>query len=202
MTSLNIEYNNIELMEEVLKNTLKMLERRHLITSWEEELKKLDINENSIIYDIFLHNNLHYSIYLLNTPLTTIVNGSHLDEYLSQDINSHKIVIGKNISKKLAKQLYQDYQNTEFFFENEMLEDIPSKIIIPEHQLLIKEEKEELLSKISENNLGKIFLFDMMTRYYNAKIGDIFRIIRKSNVAGYSIYYRKVINSPIDLIFP
>ena len=202
MSSLNIEYNNNELMIEVLTNTLKMLQRRDLILSWEDELSKLNINDNTIIYEVTLINNLVYSIYLLNTPLTTIVNGSHLDEYLSQDINIHKIIIGKNISKKIAKQLYQDYQNTEFFFENEMLEDIPAKIFIPNHKILSKEHKDELLEIHTEGEFGKIFLFDIMSRYYNAKVGDIFRITRSSIVAGHSIYYRKIINSPIDIIFP
>ena len=82
-----------------------------------------------------------------------------------------------------------------------MLEDIPSKIFIPEHQLMSEEEKQELLDKFSEHDLGRILLTDMMARYYGAKIGDIFRIIRPSFTAGKNVYYRKVVNGSWDIIF-
>ena len=82
-----------------------------------------------------------------------------------------------------------------------MLEDIPMKIFIPEHQLLNKEEKEELLSKFSENELSIILDIDMMSRYYKAQVGDIFKIIRPSIVSGNSIFYRKVNHGSIDLMF-
>ena len=39
--SINVEYNNNEITKIVLENALKMLERRNLIKSWEETLKKL-----------------------------------------------------------------------------------------------------------------------------------------------------------------
>ena len=40
----------------------------------------------------------------------------------------------------------------------------------------------------------------MMSRYYNAKVGDIFKIVRASK-SGNSIFYRRVINGSLDLIF-
>jgi len=202
MSSINVEYTNKEKILIILENILKMIERRGLINSWVDELKKLDFNDSKNIYEIILNNKSIYGIYMLNISLTTITSGTQLDDYLSENINIHKIIISKSISKKVAKQIYHEYQNCEFFFENEMLIDIPSNVFIPEHQMLNKEEKIELLNKFNESDLGKIFLFDMMTRYYNGKIGDIFRIIRPSIVAGHSVYYRKVINSSIDIIFP
>ena len=82
-----------------------------------------------------------------------------------------------------------------------MLEDIPAKIFIPEHQLIGEDEKKELLEKFSEQELGRIFISDIMARYYGAKIGDIFRIIRPSFTAGKNIYYRRVINGTWDILF-
>ena len=52
------------------------------------------------------------------------------------------------------KQIISEYKNAEFFFEHEMLEDIPKKVFIPKHQLLDEEEKKELLSKFNENELS------------------------------------------------
>jgi DNA-directed RNA polymerase subunit H (RpoH/RPB5) len=82
-----------------------------------------------------------------------------------------------------------------------MLEDIPAKIFIPTHQLMNDEEKNELLSKFSEHELGRIFLTDVMARYYGAKIGDIFRIVRPSFTAGKNVYYRRVVNGSWDILF-
>ena len=196
----NIEYTNDELNLLILKNTLKMLYIRNLINYEDIEKFLLNINKDKNIFDIKLKNDLIYSIYLLNTPITTIINGTPLDEYLSENINIHKILIAKNVSKKVVKQLYQQYQNVEFFFEYEMLEDKSEIVFIPKHRILSKEEIENL--DIHENTLSYIKLFDAMTRYHNGKVGDIFEITRMSSISGYSIEYRKVITSSSDIIFP
>ena len=40
-----------------------------------------------------------------------------------------------------------------------------------------------------------------MSRYYGAKIGDIFRIIRPSMTAGKNIFYRRVVKGSLDILF-
>jgi DNA-directed RNA polymerase subunit H (RpoH/RPB5) len=82
-----------------------------------------------------------------------------------------------------------------------MLEDIVSKNFIPKHTLLDKKEKEKLLEIYKSNNLPKIFKLDMMSRYYNASEGDIFRIERNSILSGKSIYYRIVIPGDVNKFF-
>ena len=112
---------------------------------------------------------------------------------MHQNNNNHKIIITKEVSKKILKQILSDYKNIEVFLEIEMLEDIPSKLYIPEHEILSQDEKDELLQKFNENSLSHIYINDMMSRYYNAKIGDILKITRPSFTAGKNIFYRKVI---------
>ena len=202
--SINIEYTNKEINELIITNVLKMLERRGLINSWEESIKKLNTDWTNNIYELLLLDKSIYSIYLLNdttNQLTTISHGVPLDDYLSNKLDIKKIIIARYISKKAVKQILYDYKNTEFFFEHEMLEDIPSKIFIPEHRILSLSEKNELLSKFNEHELSKIFVSEIMSRYYNAKIGDIFRISRPSYTAGKNIFYRRVVNSSIDILF-
>ena len=202
MISISVEYNNKELIQLVVENILKMLKRRNLIESIEDEYKKIEKDfDNKTIFSLTLNNEETCSIYLLNIKINTIVQNSPLDEYLSNNSEINKIIIVKDISKKVIKQLTTDYHNTEFFFENEMLEDIPSKVFIPEHKLLDINEKNELLSKFSEIELSKIIVTDIMARYYGAKVGDIFRICRSSNTAGKNIFYRKVINGSLDIFF-
>ena len=199
MSSINIEYNLKEINEIVMMNLLKMLYRRKLINSYDDEYSKLNFENNSIV-EINLNNNKICSIYFLNIKLTTITQNTPLDDFLSNNDNI-KIVIAKEVAKKVVKQILTDYKNAEFFFEHEMMEDIPSKHFIPEHQLLNIEEKAEILTKFSEYEFSRILVTDAMARYYGAKIGDIFRIIRPSFTAGKSIFYRRVVNGSIDILF-
>jgi hypothetical protein len=200
--SINVEYNTKEINQIVMTNILKMFERRKLISSWSNEFTKLgnDISSKTI-FEIVLSDKTKYSIYLVNAKLSSIVQGTPLDEYLSNNIDVHKIIIAKDVAKKVVKQIVSEYKQAEFFFESDMLEDIPSKIFIPEHHIISEEEKKELLDKFSEQDLGRILLTDIMARYYGAKIGDIFKIIRPSSTAGKNVYYRKVINGSWDIIF-
>ena len=202
--SINIEYNSKEIRNIVLTNILKMLTRRNLIDldlNIDIDVsifKKLDID----IYSIDLNENTQYIIYIIHTKLNNISQNTVLNDYLLDKIDIHKIIIGTSVSKRVVKQIINDYKNTEFFFEYEMMEDIPSKIFIPEHILLNADDKNKILSHYSELELAKIFSTDMMSRYYYAKPGDIFKIIRPSITAGKNIFYRIVVIGSLDILFP
>jgi len=200
--SVNIELNSKEINTIVCLNVLKMLYRRNLIDDVDITFTEIsnDINQKANI-EFKLNNNSKCSIYSINTKLNSITQGTPIDDYLSNNVTIHKIVILKDAAKKVLKQIQIDYKNAEFFFEHEMLEDIPMKIFIPKHILLNEEEKKEILSKFSENELSNILDVDMMSRYYHAKVGDIFKIVRPSIVAGNSIFYRKVVYGSLDIIF-
>ena len=200
--SINVELNIKEINIEVCRNVLKMLERRKLIDNHQLVFDKIfnDIN-NKASLEFTLNNNNKYSIYIINAKVSSIIQGTPIDDFLSNNIDIHKIIVIKECSKKAVKQITTDYKNAEFFFEHEMLEDIPSKSFIPEHQLLSVDELNELLSKFSHNELSIIYNTDMMSRYYNAKVGDVFRIIRPTVTSGNSIFYRRVHNGPWDILF-
>lgn len=198
---LNITFNDIEVRQTVIKNILKMLVRRSFIKDIDDIYNNLNITDlNTTCYKVPTENN-HVEIYFVTQKLTNISHNSPLDIYLSKNPTILKIVIVNDIIKKVAKQLMSDYQNVNFFFEHEMMEDIPEKVFIPTHILLSNEQKKELLSVFAEQELSSILLTDMMSRYYNAKVGDIFKIIRPSYLSGKSIFYRKVISGNIDTLF-
>lgn len=202
MSSINVEFNYKEINLIIVENVLKMLERRGLIDSWSDHFKKISTDTTGkTIFNIEVKDKKKYSIYLVNAKLTSIIQGTPLDEYLSNNLDIHKIVVAKDVAKKVVKQIVIDYTNAEFFFESEMIEDIPSKVFIPVHKLLSQEEKNELLNKFSEQELARIFLTDMMSRYYGAKIGDVFRIIRPSFTSGKNVFYRRVVNGSWDILF-
>ena len=200
--SINIELNVKEINVLVCTNIFKMLERRKLINSWEKKLEEVknEINNKASI-DFLLENKTKCSIYIVNAKLTSIVKGTPLDDFLSNNIDIYKFIVIKDCAKKVVKQIDQDYKNAEFFFEHEMLEDIPLKDFIPEHQVISLEEKKELLTKFNEHDLPIIFTTDMMSRYYGVKVGDIFRIIRPTLTSGKSVSYRRVQQGSWDILF-
>jgi len=195
--SVNVEYSSKEVSQVVLQNVLKMLVRRKTIATHEKLLEELinDFTDKGIVEFQKI------SINLSNAKLSSIVQGSPLDDYLRNNLDVHKILIMKEPSKKVIKQIMTEYPNAEIFFEFEMMEDIPSKIFIPEHQLLSEEEKKNILETFKETELAKINDMDIMSRYYKAKLGDIFRIIRPSITAGKNIFYRRVVVGKIDQLF-
>jgi len=200
--SINVEYNTKEINNLVCLNILKMLHRRKIIDDVDKTFQKIseDINVKAII-EFELNNNTKCSIYSVNVKLSSIGQGTPIDEYLSTNLEIHKIIVLKDPAKKVLKQILTEYKNTEFFFEHEMLEDIPLKSFIPEHRILNEDEKSELLNKFSESELSIILDTDMMSRYYNAQIGDIFKIIRPSLSSGTSIFYRRVCHGSLDIIY-
>jgi DNA-directed RNA polymerase subunit H (RpoH/RPB5) len=200
--SVNVEYSTKEIFTIVLTNTLKMLVRRKNIKSIDKILEEFNnaFVEKGII-DFKDDSNNKISINLTPGKLTSIVQGSQLDEYLKMNVDVHKIIIIKEPSKKVIKQVITDYMNAEIFIEHELMEDIPSKFFIPEHQLLTEEEKKNILETFKETELAKINDTDIMSRYFGAKVGDIFRMIRPSITAGYNIFYRRVVSGNLNQIF-
>jgi len=73
---------------------------------------------------------------------------------------------------------------------------ILNHVLVPKHKILSEEEKEKLLTElnISPKQLPKISVNDPAAKAIGAKVGDIVKIIRKSQTAGTAIYYRLVIN--------
>ena len=66
--------------------------------------------------------------------------------------------------------------------------------LVPKHEILTKLEKKELLERlgVTEKELPKILIMDPAIRAMEAKKGDVVKITRKSQTAGFSTYYRAV----------
>lgn len=189
----NVLMNNNEKIKESMKNLLKLFKRRgYFNTSNEDKIDKMtsDIKMNGKT-NLSL-GDVKISIYYKDIDLKNISSGSEVDEFLSKNTEFIKFVLLKEFSKKVYKQV-NEFKNSYIFHIFEMLEDIPSKNIVPEHQLLSDNDKEELKKVYDISFFPKINNTDMMSRYYGAKIGDIFRIKRLNLNSGISTYYRRVI---------
>jgi len=67
--------------------------------------------------------------------------------------------------------------------------------LVPKHILLSAQEKEETMKKFGIKKLSqfpRISESDPIVKKLNAKLGDLIKIIRKSDTAKESIYYRVV----------
>lgn len=73
--------------------------------------------------------------------------------------------------------------------------DIFEHKLVPEHEILSEEEKEQLLARyrVKPYHLPQIKASDPAVKAIGAKPGDILRIIRKSQTAGEHIAYRYVV---------
>jgi len=76
-----------------------------------------------------------------------------------------------------------------------MLIDVIKHDMIPVHEVMSKQEQEELLGKLNatKEQLPKILDSDVALTDLKVRIGDIIRIKRKSPVAGETLYYRVVV---------
>jgi DNA-directed RNA polymerase subunit H (RpoH/RPB5) len=190
----NVIMNNKEKITTCVTNILKLFNRRDYFDT--DNSDKID----SIVKEINENNRANIKskdmviiIYYNDSELKNISSGSDVDDLLSKNLEHKKFIIVKEMSKKVYKQV-QEYKNGEIFQIHELLEDIPSKSFIPEHQLLTNDEKTELGKYYEYENLPKIFNTEMMSRYYGAKVGDIFKITRMQLNSGLSTYYRIVVN--------
>lgn len=74
--------------------------------------------------------------------------------------------------------------------------DISKHSFVPKHIKLTEEEVQDLLTKynVSIKQLPAIHKTDPSIRELNAKIGDVIKIMRKSQTAGEYLFYRAVVN--------
>ena len=105
------------------------------------------------------------------------------------------IVYSSNITS-FAKQSLQTNLKYEFqlFNENELSFNILKHSMVPKHEILTKEEKQDFLKeyKINLKNIPRIFDTDPVIKFIYAKKGDIIKISRKSETSGDYNYYRIV----------
>ena len=117
----------------------------------------------------------------------------------SYEIN-HCIVLYLNnitvFAKNEIKRLITEKKITiELFLYSELMYNITKHILVPKHILLTRSEKKALMKNyyVTEKHLPKILSGDPVSRYFNAKPGQIFQIIRDSNITYKSVSFRIVV---------
>lgn len=205
--SRSLYLTNTELLETVVNNLLLMIYDRKLLTKkdMEQQIKKINNDlQNKGESILNLTNADRNGVKQINIYYFDFTNKaknmfSNIPEY-TKERPLHNIVIVHEISdKQYVQQLSTAVQNTnepsmEIFKFESLLIHLPDCPFVPVHQLLNSEQKNNFIKSydIKLEHLPIISFTDPMTRYYNANIGDVFRIIRNSPATGKSFYYRIV----------
>lgn len=196
----HIEMSSDEIMGTMIINIIKMLTDRKFLdrVSLEKNIKLYQKKIDSKLY-LMINNEsgekIHIKFFLYK--LTTIKSNPDILEFLTKHTDEHMIFIVDQINTKVSQQ-FELYNNVEVFRKEEMMFNIASIDIVPEHIPLTSEEKDEFLKAYKIHNkkktvLSKININDPMVRYFNMKVGDIVKI-RHTSSGGYNINYRIVRN--------
>ena len=181
----------------ILTNISKMLLNRETINKkiYNDFNKKLDdlLKDKNQLYTIDTKDNKKISIKIDKSNDRVILN----KEFLNLDIftsekhkDNYKIIVVFNSSKAKKKE------NVEIFEKDELLVNIVDHALVPKHILLSNEEKLHMMNtrNILEENFQIIKKDDVISRYYNAQEGNLFKIIRKLRNGNIDINYRIVVD--------
>jgi DNA-directed RNA polymerase subunit H (RpoH/RPB5) len=136
----------------------------------------------------------------ISTFLTTIKKEVSIENFLNKNSDAHKFIIINKLSDRAVKQILE-YQSTEVFTMSELLIVIIDHHIVPLHILLNEDEKSKYFSEFNHHprDMKKILVNDPVAKFYGAKVGDLFKIIRPSITSGKEIDFRMVIPGEIKL---
>ena len=180
-----IEKTNEQIKETIINNIIKMLKTRNILNN-EEYIE----NENIIEFD---NNKIVIGLYI-NYKLDNLQHAKILSTINKYSKESIKIIVVESYVEKIYNDL--KLLNFEVFDKNFFLINIIDHIASPKYELINnKTECDNILSEYQTKKaqMQKILITDKISLYYNAKKENIFRIIRNSNLTGYSITYRIVI---------
>lgn len=131
------------------------------------------------------------------SPKIPKVGVSTIRKYVGEmeaNIVKKAIIIVKESITPFAKQEVKDV-HIECFKEDELFIDKLQHVSVPEHRLLVPEEKKQILEHYmcKETQLPKIRRDDPISRYFGAECGQVFEITRQSETGGLYKNYRIVI---------
>ena len=123
-----------------------------------------------------------------------------LIEKMNSNNISHMILIvpdssvTSGILKAIEKLRMEGSHKIEIFEQKEVLINITEHDLVPKHEPLTKQMKQELLDryKINESQLPKILKSDPVVRYFGVEPGTVMKITRRSETSGRYVTYRLV----------
>jgi len=207
----DILINKNKQIEIALKTICRIIiERKYTTKTIDEIYNKIkpNITENILINSEDVHNDeiifsiddKKYGIKFISSFLTTIKKEVSIENFLNKNLDIHKFIIINKLSDRAIKQIVE-YQNTEVFTLDELLIVVIDHHLVPPHYLLTPEEKEQYFTIFNHHprDMKKILINDPVAKFYGAKVGDVFKIIRPSITSGKDTDYRIVIPGEIKI---
>jgi DNA-directed RNA polymerase I, II, and III subunit RPABC1 len=197
---MNLEYETSEKTQIILMNICKMLRDRRMIKN-SKELYSIIKNIGDNLEVNFNYESKNIAIKIIYNSITTIKDSNDIENFLDKYSKYHKFIVITSLSKKAFKQ-FDEYPLTEVFQEIELMVNVLEHDLQPKFRLLTKSEVDEYF-KTFENKkreMPRIVDSDPVARYFGAKIGDIFEIIRPSVTTGESITYRIVVQGSLNFL--
>ena len=116
-----------------------------------------------------------------------------LNEEIYNTLKHIIIITENNISSKAKDNIIEYLKNKNIEYENfiykELMVNLPKHILYQPHRLLTENEKNKIYYRFGKK-LPYIKITDKMSKYFNAKIEDIFEIRRYDED---TLYYRMVV---------
>jgi DNA-directed RNA polymerase I, II, and III subunit RPABC1 len=207
----DIIINNKKQIEIALKTICRIIHERKYTTKTISEIFskiKPNITDNILLNIEDIHNDeilfsiddKKYGIKFISNFLTTIKKEVSIENFLTKNLDIHKFIIINKLSDRAIKQILE-YQNTEVFTLDELLIVVIDHHLVPPHYLLTTQEKEEYFTTFNHHprDMKKILVNDPVAKFYGAKVGDLFKIIRPSITSGKDVDYRIVIPGEIKI---
>lgn len=189
------------LTERKLIDPEKTLEIIKAVTSTETNDNIYKINLDFV--EPYSKSNIFY-VFLFQQKITSLSKSSTVSDFLNNvNYKGHpKLIVAKNnTSMKIVYNIKNDLNNphTEIFLEKELMLDWAEHISVPRHILLTDDELKNVIAAYhaKRREIPQIYVTDSASRYYNARIGDMFRIVRSSETTGLSPYYRLVVKGDV-----
>jgi DNA-directed RNA polymerase subunit H (RpoH/RPB5) len=206
---LPIEKSVYQQINDVKTTIIKMFINRGFInkTNKDKYTTKLIEDENDDMeYIINLDNSKNYNteikskkvhIKIFNYKISSVSEKSPVGEFLKKYNKEYKFIVVQDITSRIEETICSYDTQVEIFKFNKLQSDITEHMLVPQHEVLTKEETEDVLEsyRARKRDMPLIRTNEDVARYYNMKPGEITRIYRPSPLTCESVAYRLVIKS-------
>lgn len=206
---LPIEKSVYQQINDVKTTIIKIFTNRGFIDKSNRDkyiTKLIEDDNDDLEYTINLDNIKNYNteikskkvyIKIFNYKISSINEKSPIGEFIKKYNNEYKFIVVQDITSKTEENINLYATQVEIFKFNKLQSDITEHMLVPLHEVLTKEEGENVLEsyRARKRDMPLIRTNEDVAKYYNMKPGEITRIYRPSPLTCESIGYRLVIKS-------
>lgn len=206
---LPIEKSVYQQINDVKTTIIKMFVNRGFIdmVNKDKYIDKLVADENDDLeYVVNLDTSKNYNteiknkkiyVKIFNYKISSVSEKSPIGEFIKKYNKEYKFIVVQDITGKTEETINSYDTQCEIFKFNKLQSDITEHISVPKHEVLTKEEGENVLEayRARKRDMPLIRTNEDVAKYYNMKPGEITRIYRSSPLTCEAIAYRLVIKS-------